>query len=356
MALRRIQYVGNGQNILHNGAMQVAQRGTSAAGKTVSAYYTADRWNASINALGTWTQSVEADGPTGSGFTKSLKMLCTTASASPAAGAFAGISQVVEGQNIQALAKGTASAQPMTLSFWVKSNATGTYVAEPYDLVNARHCSLQYTINASGTWEKKTLVIPPDTTGTLTNNNSGVFQVQFWLGTGTTYSSGSIQPAWVAATSANRAVGQTNVAGTLNNYWQVTGVQLEIGTTASSFNFKPYDQELQECQRYYYLHASGTTKTIGLGSYWSAAIISTVVQFPVTMRDTPVADFTSGTNYYGFARNGGYDTVNAFTLNVGSTTAAELVNNDATASGTVGQAGHVYTNHASAYIGFKADF
>lgn len=356
MAIRRIQNVGNGTNILHNGAMQVAQRGTSATGKTTTAYYTADRWNASLNALGTWTQSIEADGPTGSGLTKSLKMLCTTANASPAAGAFAGINQAVEGQNLQSLAKGTASAQPMVLSFWVKSNATGTYVAEPYDLVNARHCSLQYTINASGTWEKKTLAIPPDTTGALTNDNSAVFQVQFWLGSGTTYSSGSSQPTWVAATSANRAVGQTNVAGTINNYWQITGVQLEIGSVASPFNFKSYDQELAECQRYYYLHASGATKTVGPGWYWSSAIISTVVQFPTTMRATPVADFSSGTDYYGIARNGAYDFFNAFTLNVGSTTAAELVNNDATASGTAGQAGHVYTNNASSKIGFTSDF
>lgn len=117
--------------------MQVAQRGTSAAGKSTTNYYTADRWIASLNALATWTQSVEADGPAGTGFTKSLKMLCTTATASPAADAFAGISQAIEGQNLQMLAKGTASAQPLVLSFWVKSNVTGTHVAEPYDMVNS---------------------------------------------------------------------------------------------------------------------------------------------------------------------------------------------------------------------------
>ena len=124
------------QNLFMNGAMQVSQRGTSATGKTASGYYTADRWAVSLNALGTWTQSIEADGPTGTGFTKSLKMLCTTANASPAAGAFAAFSHAIEGQNLQMLAKGTASAQPLILSFWVKSNVTGTHVAEPYDLIN----------------------------------------------------------------------------------------------------------------------------------------------------------------------------------------------------------------------------
>jgi hypothetical protein len=95
--------------------------------------------------------------------------------------------------------------------------------------------------------------------------------------------------------------------------------------------------------------------TIGPGWYWNSVIVSTTVQFPVTMRATPTAHFTTGTDYYGIARNGATDAFSALTLNMGSTTAAELVNNNATASGTAGQAGHVFTNHASAYVGFTAD-
>ena len=153
------------RNVIINGAMRVAQRSTSGAGITVSDYYTADRWYLGLSALGTWTQSVEADAPTGSGFRKSLKMLCTTADASPAAADTCNIQYKIEGQNIQQFSKGTASAKQFSLSFWVKSNVTGTYIAELYDADNSRHVSASYSVLVSGTWEKKTIAFPADTTG-----------------------------------------------------------------------------------------------------------------------------------------------------------------------------------------------
>jgi len=270
-----------GPNLIHNGAMQVHQRGTSTAGITDGGYFTADRWNGGASGLGTWTQSIENDAPSGSGLSKSLKMLCTTATTSLPSTQAAGISQAVEGQNMQMLAKGTASARPMVLTFWVKSNVTGTYVAEPYDLTNDRQCSFQYTISSSATWEKKTIVIPADTAGAFVNTNAAAFQVQFWLGAGATYTSGTLQPTWVAVTNANRAVGQTNLAAAEGNYWQVTGVQLEVGATASAFQFKPYGQELIECQRYYQVgRAAGTTSINSDNGVCSAS-------FSVEMRANP---------------------------------------------------------------------
>lgn len=274
------------RNLLYNGAMQVAQRGTSTASITTSGYYTADRWNFAVGTMGTWTQSVENDAPTGSGFRKSLKVLCTAADAAPAAGDLVLFYQPFEGFDLQQIKKGTSSAEQLTVSFWVKSNVTGTYIAELYDVDNTRQVSASYSVVASGTWEKKTITFPADTTGVLDNDNATSLAVQFWLGTGTTYSSGTLNTSWASNTNANRAVGQTNLAAATNNYWQVTGVQLEVGPQATPFEHLPYGDELLRCQRYFerlnydneYLGNSACT---GTGSGW---VYQT---FAVTKRAVP---------------------------------------------------------------------
>jgi hypothetical protein len=264
------------RNLIINGAMQVAQRGTSVASLTTAGYRTTDRWFNNINALGTWTQSVENDAPTGSGFRKSLKMLCTTADASPGSGDRLYISQLFEGQNLQQIAKGTSSAKELTLSFWVKSNVTGTYIVEFYDNDNTRQISKSYTISSSATWEKKTITIPADTTGAFDNDNATSLEAIFWLAGGTDITSGTLNSSsWASVTTANRAVGQTNLAAATNNYWQVTGVQLEVGDTATPFEFKPFEQDLRECQRYYQKSYNqgvnpGTTSTTDQAVIWSS--------------------------------------------------------------------------------------
>ena len=239
------------RNIIINGAMGVAQRATSVASITTNNYYTADRWSFEPYTLGTWTMSVENDAPTGSGFRKSAKVLCTTADASPAAGDALLFIQKLEGQNLQQIAKGTSSAKQLTLSFWVKSNVTGTYVARLRDFDNTRHVCASYTVSASATWEKKTITFPADTTGVLDNDNAQSFDVQFWLAAGSNFTSGTLETSWASITDANVYVGGTNLAAATNNYWQVTGVQLEIGDTATPFEFKPFDKDLEECRRYY---------------------------------------------------------------------------------------------------------
>jgi hypothetical protein len=233
------------KNLIINGAMQVAQRSTSVASITTTGYYTVDRWKLDISSLGTWTQSVEADAPTGSGFRKSLKMLCTTANASPAAGNYIWISQYLEGQNLQHIKKGTSAAEQLTISFWVKSNVTGTYITELYDADNTRLVSKSYTITTSATWEKKTITFPADTTGAFDNDNAASLQLFFGLGAGSNFTSGSLATSWATYSAANEAPGQVNVASATNNYWQITGVQLEVGSVATDYEFKPIGQELQ---------------------------------------------------------------------------------------------------------------
>jgi hypothetical protein len=201
--------------------------------------------------IGTWTNSVENDAPTGSGFRKSLKALCTTANASPSASASTRITMRIEGQDVQRIAKGTSDAQKLALSFWVKANVTGTYIAELFDSDNSRQVSAAYTIDSSGTWEKKTIVFPEDITGVFDNDNNGSLGVFFWLAVGSNYSSGTLNTSWAASVDANRVVGQTNLAAATSNYWQVTGVQLEAGPVATPFEFEPFETTFRKCQRYY---------------------------------------------------------------------------------------------------------
>jgi microcystin-dependent protein len=343
------------RNAIINGGMSVAQRSSSVASITVAGYYTVDRWNNLLNSLATWTQSVENDAPTGSGHRKSLKMLCTTADASPAAAAFNTIRTQLEGQNVQHFAKGTASAKKFSLSFWVKANVTGTYIAELYDEDNTRQVSASYTISTTGTWEKKTIIFPEDITGVLDNDNNTSVYLNFWLGAGSNFSSGTLNTSWAAATSANRAAGQTNLAAATSNYWQVTGVQLEVGPVATPFEFEPFETTLRKCQRYYQTIVEGSTNgAMGIGTYYTASQIHTPIRFPVVMRAAPTMTHVSGTNYYTIYRVGAADSFDGWLSDAATPYGIELYTNTGIA-GTAGDAGMVRTLSASAYVAVSAE-
>ncbi len=303
-ALYALTQGGGMKNLLHNGAMRVAQRGTSTAGITsgTGLYYTADRWGAYVVGVGTWTQSVENDAPTGSGFRKSLKMLITANNeATVGAADYVLVTQSIEGQNLQAIKKGTASAQQLTLSFWTKSNKTGTYIVELYDADNTRAVSATYTVAASATWEQQTVTFPADTTGAFDNDNAASLIVAWRLASGTDYTSGTLATTWASVTSANRAVGQTNLAASTNNYWMVTGCQLEVGSAATGFEHKNYDQELAECQRYYYrmTPAGANYVRFGQGQNYNTTTGDALITHPVTMRVAPTAiDVSSTASHY----------------------------------------------------------
>jgi len=242
------------KNLIINGNMQIAQRGTSTSGLTGDNfnYNSVDRFQTVLfTTTSVWTQSQSTDVPTGQGFSNSLKMDCTTADASLDAGTNITIEHKMEGQNLQHLKKGTASAESLTLSFWVKSNKTGTYIVEIDDNDNARNINNAYTINAADTWEKKTITIDGDTTGTLDNDNGHSLRVIWWLAAGSNYTSGTLQTSWGSTVNTNRAVGSVNLADSTSNYINITGVQLEVGENATPFENRMYSQELAMCQRYY---------------------------------------------------------------------------------------------------------
>ena len=270
------------RNIVINGDMQIAQRSTSVASLTTGGYRTLDRWYFDINSFGTWTMSQSTDTPTGEGFANSLKVDCTTADASPAAGDYLQLIQIFEGQNLQYLKKGTANALPLTASFWVKSTKTGTFIAEFFDNDNNRSISKSYTVSVSNTWEKKTITIPGDTSGAFGNDNGASFYLIIWLAAGTDFTSGTLNTSWGSRVNTNTAVGQVNIADSTSNDFLITGVQLEAGEQASGFEFMPFDIDLERCLRYFQI-----PPTINVYAQVVSRYIGMEQPLAVYMRATP---------------------------------------------------------------------
>ena len=288
------------RNIIINGDMSIAQRGTSVSGITNSSYNTVDRMRIGATSAGTWTQSQETDVPTGQGFAKSLKMDCTTANGSLSSNSVLYFQQKIEGQNLQYLKKGTSSAESLTLSFWVKATKTGTNIVELRDMDNSRSISKSYSISSTNTWEKKTLTFAGDTTGTLNNDNGESFRLLFCLAAGTDFTSGTLNTSWGSRVNANTTVGQVNHADSTSNEWYITGVQLEAGTTASDFEFLPYDVNLRRCQRYYYKLSTSGQKFVGFAQVDNDDLnVVAIIPFQVHMRDRPTSVETpsSATSY-----------------------------------------------------------
>ncbi len=256
--------------LMINGSMEVAQRGTSTASITGGGFYTADRFgtNNSGAFIGTWTQtqeSLSSGDAFNDGFAKSLKMDNTTANASPAANSQCRIDYNFEGQDLQLLKHGTASAEKTTLSFWIKATKTGTNIVKMYKPDADRSCSIAYTVSSTNTWEYKVLNFPADTTGTvIANDNTTGIQMSFGIAMGSSYTSGTLATTWAADASANAFVGQVNNADSTSNNWEITGVQLEVGEYTSStlppFQHESYGDNLKRCMRYYFtdaLYSSG---------------------------------------------------------------------------------------------------
>ena len=279
------------KNLLINGGMNIWQRSTSASVST-DTYATVDRFTNSVGNMGVFTVSRSTDVPSAQGFGYSTKWDCTTADASPAAGDYILFNQRLEGQNLQHLLKGTSSSKAVTLSFWVKSNKTGTYIASLYDQDNNRRISKSYTIDSASTWEKKEITVEGDTTGTFDNDNNASLWVQWWLGSGSNHTSGTLATSWESETSANVAVGQVNLADSTSNELYITGCQLEIGEVATDFQFEPYSTVYNKCIRYY---EDRTGEHEGCRNFDNGAVVMMVYG---NWRTTP------STTYYGTSGGG----------------------------------------------------
>lgn len=343
------------KNLIINGAMTISQRSTSKTGITAGGFHALDRfyWTSVLGDTITLSQSTEAP----DGFSNSLKVAVTTGDSDVSnVSDRAMISQSIEAQNLQHLQYGTSNAKTMTLSFWVRSDVTGTYAVGVYqhDASPARFYSSTYTVDTADTWEYKTITISGDTSGTINNDNGKGLEVYWWLAASSTYT-GGVNDTWGTESNKWGAGHNVNVLGTTGNDWHLTGAQLTVGDVDLPFIHESYGETLAKCQRYYYKHCEGITQHVSLGDAHQTTQLDAVVHFPVTMRATPVLDANSGTGYWGVYITGVLRTSNAGWSLFRAMPNGTTLYNQGFSSMTAGHAGRVIVNNASAYMAFDAE-
>ena len=353
------------RNLAINGAMQVAQRGTS---KTISTgnntnatgVYTVDRMKLGCY-VGSerYTLSQETDAPTGSGFTKSFKIKTSTADTSANAGTYAQFVYEIEGQDLQHLLKGTSSAKPLTFSFWVKGNTNYTPVAELKDNTNTR-INVQ-TFNVTSSWTKVTLTYVGDTTGgSIDNDNTSGLSFNVWLKAAAFYSGGTspAQNTWVPQSNQNiRAALLTfDIGASTDNFFQITGLQIEVGDVASSFEHRSFGDELQRCKRYFQIIADGrdhADEVFGTAHAWNTVQAEIPLRWDV-MRAAPALEQGVGTNYYNIVISGSSKYANSWSA-YNFTTRSGLLYNLNFSGLTAGRAYRAKIDNASAYLHLNAE-
>jgi len=343
------------KNRIINGAMVIDQRNAGAS-LTISAgtgVYSLDRW--AIQSVAASKLSIQRNAGSvtpPAGFSNYLgATVGASANVTVGASDYYGILQQIEGYNIADLAWGTASAATVTLSFWVRSSLTGTFGGA---LRNAgtRSYPFTYTISAANTWEQKSITVAGDTSGTWATDNTTGLAVSFGLGYGSTFS--GTAGSWASANYIS-ATGAVKLIETNSATFYITGVQLEKGSTATSFDYRPYGTELQLAQRYYWQFPVGVGAYYGSGYCRSAARIDWIVNNPVPMRAAPTLNAVNGTSYFVCEYGGsGSDFFDAVLLNSASVNTVSMY---ATSGVSVTSASGclVSSNNSSAVVGYSSE-
>ncbi|MAO23490.1 MAG: hypothetical protein CMJ25_22305 [Phycisphaerae bacterium] len=347
--------IGGRRNIVINGGMICSQRATSATGLgdgTVG-YVALDRFRLEHAGSPTARYTMTQDSNAPEGFANSMKLEVTTADTSFASDDHQYIDQFIEAQNLQQLAYGTASAERITLSFYVKCSTAQTFALDLVNEDNSRYFNTTYTVSSADTWERKIITFPADTASGFNNDNGRGLRVRWTLVAGSDLTDGSVSTAWsgtqhIATNHENTWVGATS------RTWQLTGVQLEVGSQATPFEHLSFGETLALAQRYYTLIASGDAKTLANMQQYSATILYGVYPLPVEMRAVATLEQVTGTNYYIHFRNGTGDSFNELESDTSTARAIEL-HVDGAISGTAGHAGWIRTTNASAHVAVSAE-
>jgi hypothetical protein len=345
------------KNRIINSNMVIDQRNAGASVTPTDTQYVLDRWSCRLSQASKYTVQQNAGSVTPpAGFTNYLGVTSSSAY-SVTSGDYFAIEQNIEGYNYSDFSWGTANAKAVTLSFWVRSSLTGTFGGGIRNGTGSQYTyPFSYTISAANTWEQKSITIaaPTSTWNSNTTNGLGV-SVTFGLGVGSTYS--GTAGAWTAAVNALSSTGATSVVGTNGATWYITGVQLEVGTQATTFTTAggSYGAELALCQRYYYVHARGNSQNIGAGSYYNSTTLIGFLQFQVSMRVAPTLVVSSGTNHFAIYRNDASDEFDTFTGISEPTNTSATIRNTSQVSGTAGQTGVIITANASSSVAFNSE-
>jgi hypothetical protein len=340
------------KNRIINGAMVINQRGFSGAiTNTSDITYTLDRWCAYGSQASKFTVAQSSTAPTG--FNNSLLATSSSAYSITSTDVFF-IQQRIEGFNTADLGWGTASAKTVTLSFQVYSSLTGTFGGALQNSQSDRSYPFSYTVSSANTRTSVSVTIAGDTAGAWIGATNGIgIRLNFGLGVGS--SSSGTAGAWASANYYS-ATGATSVVGTNGATFYITGVQLEVGSSATGFEYVNYQTSLANCQRYYWQMITGTDQVICSGTYFSATTFIGSLAFPVTMRTAPSLSYTANTGYYVIYSNSTSDSVNSFISSPTTPIATNIEFNAGDgASGTVGYGGQIRSNTTSSRVGFTAE-
>ena len=357
--------IGGRRNIVINGAMQVAQRSTSVTGIGASSgYFTLDRWYLEAGTTaGRLTMTQTADGPIG--FANCMKLDCTTADTSIAAGELLVLQQHIEGQDVQAIGKGVTGAKQITLSFYVKANAAFTFNAEIQDQDNGRTNGKAFATTTD--WVRHEITFEADAddgSSPFDDDNAKSLSVNFWLHGGSTYTGGTLASGWENTTNANRADGISSFYSSTDNNFFITGVQLEVGSVATPFEHRSYGEELQLCRRYFWAMVpvgeatgaagDGGQYVMGSGYYLGTGQVELPLVFNQEMRAAPTLEVSSGTNHFVIEAAGGNDYFNTWAIFAAKKQSA-LLYGTSNVSGTAGQSGRVVASSTSSYVYWSAE-
>ena len=317
------------KNRIINGGMVIDQRNAGASTTPTASGYTLDRWRAGLSVASKFSVQQSSTAPTG--FTKSTLLTSTSAYTVGASEQFQ-FAQIIEGYNIADFGFGASSAATITLSFWARSSLTGTFGLAIRNGDSSRIYCPTYTISSANTWEQKTVTIPGDVTGTWATDNTAGLIVYFNLGMGSGFQ--GTANVWQAGTYYG-PTGATNLVSTNGATLYITGVQLEKGSTATSFDYRPYGTELALCQRYYYRWTSGQTGAVlcNMSAYNSTSAWGKILDLPVTMRAIPTCTAVGTFRAYPSNGSGGV----AFTST--GISSAQVTVNSITTSGWTGSSG-----------------
>jgi hypothetical protein len=343
------------KNRIINGAMMIDQRYSGGTiGAITGSAYTVDRFGI-IRVGGTSTLTPQQSTVAPEGFINSL-IVTAGSGATPSGTEERSLFHRIEGLNCTDLGWGTATAKTVTLSFWVRSSLTGTFGVSLTNSAFNRSYVAAYTINAANTWEQKTITIAGDISGTwLTSNGIGI-SIYWDLGVGTTYS-GSATGAWQGA-GYEGLTGGTKLSATSSATFYITGVQLEKGSTATSFDYRPYGTELQLCQRYYYTFGGDSANNLpGNGQCYSTTAFNNLcVAFPATMRANPTLSYSSLSDWYVQNASGGGLTPLSISQSSNDTSTKSAALRGTVSSGLVaGNATGLYAANTNARLNFNSE-
>ena len=353
---RGTENVGQGSsNLIINGAMNVSQRGTSFA--TVSNNESTLDQFALTHPYGSSTMSISQSTTSPNGFSNSYKLDVNSADTSIGAGQYVAIRHRIEAQNLQELAFGTSGAKSIALSFYVRSNVTGTYAVNIQQKDNSsKQVSATYTINSADTWERKTFTFAGDTSGVINNDTGTGFEILWYLAAGSNRNSGTARSTFTAHNQADEAAGHTaNILSSTSNNFHLTGVQLEANDATSDFEHISFAEDLRLCQRYFYMmvNASDGQKPVLTATCYTDGSLFGQRSFPVTMRANPSVYQVSSSDYYRAYGDNTSRTGDSVSISVPGTTGCEL---EMSVSGTsVSRPYFIRTNDSNARIGFDAE-